>query len=66
MPRFGPILRVGWRRTHPQAMKDTLSSMDDKGAITLVRKAAAARYFSLNVSRQFSFHSPTVLPGFAR
>ena len=49
IPRFGPILRIGWKRTHPPEMREALAILDEKGTITLVRKAAQARYFAHNV-----------------
>lgn len=49
MPRFGPVIRVGWKKTHPAAMREALHALDEKGTLTLVRKTATARYFTLNV-----------------
>jgi hypothetical protein len=49
MPRFGPVVRVGWKKTHPPAMRLALQALDDKGTLTLVRKSAIARYFTMNV-----------------
>lgn len=50
MPRFGPVIRIGWKKTHPIAMREALRALDEKGTLTLVRKAASARYFTLSVS----------------
>lgn len=54
VPRFGPILRIGWKRTHSPTMRDVLKELEDKGTITLVRKIASAHYFSHNVSQVIS------------
>lgn len=50
MPRFGPVVRIGWKRTHPPAMREAIRMMEEKGTLTLVNKTKVARYFTLNVS----------------
>lgn len=50
MPRFGPVVRIGWKRTHPPAMREALKQLDEDGTLSLVNKTKIARYFTLQVS----------------
>lgn len=46
VPRFGPVLRIGWKKTHSPAMREALKHLEDEGVITMVRKHSSARYFA--------------------
>lgn len=58
MPRLGPVVRIGWKRTHPPQMKEALQVLDDKGTLTLVRKTTQGRYFTHNVSTCLHIYFP--------
>lgn len=50
MPRFGPVVRIGWKRSHPLAMREAIKALDEKGTLSLVNKTKIARYYTLGVS----------------